>query len=93
LDYLVTLADLDGNVMEEFVYSGVLVRPQGSDVNLIHVFSGTWEGSHSAPGFQLLGMVHLVGPNNDTTLEFSDALDCTVASENVNWGTLKATYR
>ncbi len=92
LDYVVTLTDLDGNVLEEVVYAGVLTRPQGSPVNQVYEFSGNWEGTHYAPGFIMTGFVHLVGPNNDTTLEFSETLDCTVASEDVSWGTLKAYY-
>jgi hypothetical protein len=92
LDYTVTLSDMDGVVLETF--SDAMTVTGSGDIVLN--FSDEWT-VFATGRFTVAGTYHLVstypGGVDEETVEFSNEIQCTVASEDVSFDSVKSMYR
>jgi len=97
LDYVIQLQDLDGNVLEEVTWAGMISRGMDDPSIQTYAFSGDWEGMFEAPSYNVWGSFHLVAPFDggvdEDTMDFTVEMDCTVATEGETWSTVKSLYR
>lgn len=96
LTYTVTLSDMNGMVLETITDS--MVVAQGSERDIVLDFSGMWSvDATSADGFTVHGIFELVseysGGVDEDSIEFSNVLSCTVATEAVSFDSVKSLYR
>jgi hypothetical protein len=97
LNYVITLAEGNGNVVEDVVWAGQIGRNVGDPAAMVYNFSGDWSGALVGPQFTVAGMFHLVAPYpggvDDYTANVTTAFTCAVANENTTWSTIKTLYQ
>ncbi len=76
---------------------GQIGRAVGDPNPMVYNFSGPWSGTFEAAQFSVAGMFHLVAPwpggVDDETANYTTEFECTVATENSTWSTIKTLYR
>jgi hypothetical protein len=97
LDYTISLVDQDANILEQVSWAGPISRAVSDPRAMSYTFSGSWSGTFQADQFSVTGMFHLVSPwdggVDDETVNASTVFECSVATENSTWSTIKALYR
>ena len=94
LHVVVVLSNEMGEVLNMVEFTEPIARDEGSSTLQTYTFSGEWEGTHYAQMFMVHQLIELAVTSGDTdqsALELE--LECTVDSEDTDWGALKATYR
>lgn len=93
LNYSICLVDQDGNILEQIDWAGQIGRELDDPQAMVYNFAGTWGGNFSGPQFNVVSMFHLVGGGDDVTANVTIAVECTVATENTTWSTIKTLYQ
>jgi len=91
LNYTVHLLDDQNQEVNTFELSEVVSRPQDSCAGeYTFCFEGQWEGTYQSNGFLVKMEADL---NGGASQCFQTSLSCTVDSDDVSFGAVKALYR
>lgn len=97
LNYSIGLVDEDATILEQIDWAGQISRELDDPQFMVYNFAGSWSGTFNGPHFGVVSMFHLVAPwdggVDDETANYTTEFDCTVATENSTWSTIKALYQ
>jgi hypothetical protein len=99
LDYTIVLKDSQGDVIETIEWSGMIGRDNPSNNVQMFNFGGDWSVVADPGFFVARGYFTLTAPTVDggeevDTFDWVYQFNCeTVATEQVDWSSLKATFR
>ncbi len=98
LDYVVTIADAEGNVLETITWAGIVSREDGACYRQFYQFAGEWSIFAPAGDYVASGVFHLSAPWSggveESTVEFSEDFFCgSVPTTDTSWSVVKDLYR
>ena len=90
LSYSVILFGGDGAILERFDEEVLVTRTEAGILTVEFCFSGTWEGYHDNPPFEVLVTAIVPGSVRNSPRY---TLDCAVPNDDPTWDHVKSFYR